>query len=121
MRALRTTLLLTALALVAVSPARADILTLRCGSGNPPSVYVIDLSAGTMVKRSGGNTWNYSDVQITDSTISGVINAGPIHSRDQIDRTTGTLTDTVSCNPGTCSVVTPATSYQCTKIPDKAF
>jgi len=113
--------MLVALVMVVVSSqiAQAETLTLSCFPKK--MTYVIDFSANTVVLKDSGVTFNCTDVAISDSTISFVIDSpGIFHAKTVIDRTTGTISADYYYPQG--GGTGPSREVgQCTKIPDKAF
>jgi hypothetical protein len=98
--------------------AWAEVMTLDCGG----DFYVIDFSAGTVTDTSNGPYGApLTQVVISDSEISFVMDNGAYRRTSQISRVSGMLTVQSVCLPGGCSSIGQRQPVHCTKAPNKQF
>ena len=115
------TLLFVSTFVFAPTKARAEILTLDC-TNNSGWVYVIDLSARTATIRVQGTSQDVSNVVITDSIISFVVDRRPAYRTTvRIDRVTGKADFQNYYYPEGHVSGTPYFTNQCRKLPNQAF
>ena len=117
-RVILVALLSTAMLTLAPIMARAEILTLQCSGGN--GYFTIDLSAQTVTWHGASEIQEYSNVKISDSTISFVVDHPPAYRHTtRIDRTTGMSSTQIYYYPEGGASGPSGWTSQCTKIPNK--
>lgn len=98
-------------------PALAEAVTLRCRIGGPS--YVIDTGSGTVQQVFQGQRTNATEVRITESSVSFVIDTPRLnHASIQIDRDTEQYRSTIYWYPDSgfsWSGTTQTDSGQCRK------
>lgn len=111
---IRGSIMIFVILAVSSNMAWAEVITLKCGG----DFYVIDFSAGTVTDDS--NT-PLTQVAISDSVISFVMDNGAYRKTSQISRVSGMRTVESVCLPGGCSSIGQPPPVQCTKVPNKQF